>query len=187
MAKLYELTEQHEQLLRQIEMQDGEMTQEQMEAMLESDEAIDIKAANTAKLIGELELLATGCKDEADRLVKKKKSHEKHIAWLKEYLLLNLTLAEKESAGDATHTVSTRRGALKVDDLEVIDNIPKIPPGLLHHITTKTAISMDKKAVLAEAKENEETRAKLDALAEGEAIDYKGATIRRGGKSLRIW
>ena len=91
--KLYELAD-HYILLSDLDDADA------FKAVIDSlEDAIDDKADNLAKLISAWDAAAKAFKDEADRLLKAKKSRESKVKWAKDYLKENMEKLGRTKVG----------------------------------------------------------------------------------------
>lgn len=161
MAKLYELTNNYNNLLDLINNE--EVPKELIEkALSEVDEEIDVKAENIAKVIKSLEVDVNGYKEEEKRLSIQRKYLENKVSNLKEYLDSTMKALGKVKIKGKVFTLAIQKNPPSVEILnsKAIDN--------KYLISQEPTI--DKKAILEDLKNN---------------IDVKGAAIKQT-ESLRI-
>lgn len=161
MAKLYELTENYNNLLDLID--NPEIPREMIDAALnEVGEEIEVKAENIAKLIKSIEVDAKGMKEEEQRLSSKRKSLENRISNLKAYLESAMRTTGKEKIKGKVFTLAFQNNPPSVD----VINLEAIPKEYL----IEQEPTLDKKSI-------------LEALKSG--LEVPGAVIKQG-QSLRI-
>lgn len=159
MPKLYELTQQYNQIFNTIA---EESDFEQLEQILSGiEEAFEIKAENIAKLIKSLDGDIEAYKKEVDRLSTRKKTLENYQDRMKVYLETNMKAIGKENIKGNIFTFFIQNNPPKV----IVDNEKYIPKKY-----KSIEIHIDKKAL-------------LDSLKNGEKI--KGAHMEQSA-SLRI-
>lgn len=157
--KLYDLTQNYNQLLEMADSMDNEVFQDTLSAI---EEAIEEKAENMAKLIRCLEADAKAIKEEEQRLADRRRAIENRIISVKEYLQQQMEIAGLDKVKRPTITVSIQSNppSVEVLDESVIPSTYMIPQ----------PNKIDKKAILT-------------ALKEGLIID--GCSIKQG-RSVRI-
>lgn len=122
--KLYEITEAYNNLL------DADLEQEQInQALNVIDDEFEVKAENIAKLIssinGDIETLKT----EEKRLADKRKSYERKIESLKDYLFNNLQMVDKKKIQTPLYKISIQKNPAKLvvkDEKRVPDEYFKV-------------------------------------------------------------
>jgi predicted nuclease with TOPRIM domain len=146
MAKLYELTQNYNNLLELVDNPDvpTEMLEESLNSI--GDE-IDTKAENIAKVIKSIESDIAGLKGEEKRLADRRKSLEGRIDNLKEYVEGSMRAAGKEKIRGKAFTLGIQRNAPSVDIIDE-DVIPE------QYFITKKELS--KKDILVALKKGEE-------------------------------
>ncbi len=183
MTHLYELTIQYKAIRDAIEADEGLMTDEQMEALLDIECGTDEKVANTVRLMEELALSADSCDTAAAKLIKKRNARRNKIEWLRRYLLNELIGQDRMSAGDDTHGATRVPGRLSVADLPDGHDLEGIPD---EYLEFKTLAKLKKKMVLDAAKDDEDTAPLLGNLPSGGALEFGGCVIKRGPESLKV-
>lgn len=145
--KLYELTEQYNQvsaLLEQDDM-DAEMLLDTLESI---QEAVEVKAENIAKLVRKYEAESEAIKSEAKRLSERAAKSAKNADKLKEYISDNLQRAGIGKVEGKFFTIGFRKStSVNVIDFASLPDDFKI---------TKTEIVADKKAIGERLKDGEE-------------------------------
>ena len=146
MAKLYELTQNYNNLLELVDNPDvpTEMLEESLNSI---DDEIDTKAENIAKVIKSIESDIAGLKGEEKRLADRRKSLEGRIDNLKEYVEGSMRAVGKEKIRGKVFTLGIQRNAPSVDVIDE-DVIPE------QYFITKKELS--KKDVLVALKKGEE-------------------------------
>ena len=146
MAKLYELTQNYNNLLELVDNPDvpTEMLEESLNSI---DDEIDTKAENIAKVIKSIESDIAGLKGEEKRLADRRKSLEGRIDNLKEYVEGSMRAVGKEKIRGKVFTLGIQRNAPSVDVIDE-DVIPE------QYFVTKKELS--KKDVLVALKKGEE-------------------------------
>lgn len=146
MAKLYELTQNYNNLLELVDNPDvpTEMLEESLNSI--GDE-IDTKAENIAKVIKSIESDVAGLKGEEKRLADRRKSLEGRIDNLKEYVEGSMRAVGKEKIRGKVFTLGIQRNAPSVDIIDE-DVIPE------QYFITKKELS--KKDILVALKKGEE-------------------------------
>ncbi len=150
---------------------DGDITDPLVEAYVtelfnEYGDAFDNKVDNYARLIRENELRVAMAKEEAERLVMKRKAIENRNKWLKERLMFVLQQRDMKSAGKLyTATVTNNGGRLPVtmkteDPMAVPIQFTKQPPRVFHADRIR------------------------EALVAGEVLEF--ATLEERGTHLRV-
>lgn len=146
MAKLYELTQNYNNLLELVDNPDvpTEMLEESLNSI---DDEIDTKAENIAKVIKSIESDIAGLKGEEKRLADRRKSLEGRIDNLKEYVEGSMRAVGKEKIRGKAFTLGIQRNAPSVDIIDE-DVIPE------QYFITKKELS--KKDILVALKKGEE-------------------------------
>jgi predicted nuclease with TOPRIM domain len=146
MAKLYELTQNYNNLLELVDNPDvpTEMLEESLNSI---DDEIDTKAENIAKVIKSIESDIAGLKGEEKRLADRRKSLEGRIDNLKEYVEGSMRAVGKEKIRGKVFTLGIQRNAPSVDVIDE-DVIPE------QYFVTKKELS--KKDILVALKKGEE-------------------------------
>ena len=146
MAKLYELTQNYNNLLELADNPDvpTEMLEESLNSI---DDEIDTKAENIAKVIKSIESDVAGLKGEEKRLADRRKSLEGRIDNLKEYVEGSMRAVGKEKIRGKAFTLGIQKNAPSVD----VTNEDAIPE---QYFITKRELS--KKDILAALKKGEE-------------------------------
>ncbi len=158
-TKLYEITENIAAILGEEDWTDE--TEQRLERL---EMALEKKAENIVKFIGELESRAAYHKSEEERIAARRKAMEARTVRLKDYLKRNLELAGRTEVEAGTHKIAIQPNPPSV----YVDAEQSIPPRFFVIVPQTTRL--DKKAV-------------ADALKNGE--DVPGARLVRG-TSLRI-
>lgn len=140
--KLYQLTQNYNELLDMAEELDLDTFRDTLESV---QEAIEDKAENTAKLIRCLEVDAKAIKEEETRLATRRKSIENKISGVKEYLQNQMEIAGLDKVKRPTVTVSIQNNPPSV---EIADE-SLIPSDYM--IAQPSTI--DKKSILAHLKD----------------------------------
>lgn len=165
--KLYDYSEQYQNLLSLVDNEDG-YTYEDLKDTLDSiAEAAEDKIANTGKVLRRLndELLIIDNREKEIKELKAKKKRD--IENLKEYLLINMTQLDKKKVQTPTITVSTRNSKA----MNIIDE-SKLPEEFI-----KTEIKTSPKK--ADLKKYYESL----SVEEQEKIDYAEIVVN---KSIQI-
>jgi len=146
MAKLYELTQNYNNLLELVDNPDvpTEMLEESLNSI---DDEIDTKAENIAKVIKSIESDIAGLKGEEKRLADRRKSLEGRIDNLKEYVEGSMRAVGKEKIRGKVFTLGIQKNAPSVDIIDK-DVIPE------QYFITKKELS--KKDILVALKKGEE-------------------------------
>ena len=146
MAKLYELTQNYNNLLELADNPDvpTEMLKESLNSI---DDEIDTKAENIAKVIKSIESDVAGLKGEEKRLADRRKGLENRIDNLKKYIESSMRAVGKEKIRGKVFTLGIQRNAPSVDVIDE-DVIPE------QYFKTKKELS--KKDVLVALKKGEE-------------------------------
>jgi predicted nuclease with TOPRIM domain len=146
MAKLYELTQNYNNLLELADNPDvpTEMLKESLNSI---DDEIDTKAENIAKVIKSIESDVAGLKGEEKRLADRRKGLENRIDNLKKYIESSMRAVGKEKIRGKVFTLGIQRNAPSVD----VTNEDAIPE---QYFITKRELS--KKDILAALKKGEE-------------------------------
>lgn len=123
MAKLYELTEQYNNLVELIENPD--VPQELLEESLNSiNEELETKLENIAKVIKSIEVDIKGLKEEEKRLADRRKSLENKIVNLKDYAEGSMRSTGITKIKGKVFTLNIQKNAptVLIKDLECIPN-----------------------------------------------------------------
>ena len=146
MAKLYELTQNYNNLLELADNPDvpTEMLKESLNSI---DDEIDTKVENIAKVIKSIESDVAGLKGEEKRLADRRKGLENRIDNLKKYIESSMRAVGKENIRGKVFTLGIQRNAPSVD----VTNEDAIPE---QYFITKRELS--KKDILAALKKGEE-------------------------------
>ena len=147
MAKLYELTQNYNNLLELLDNPD--ISREMIDSALnETGEEIDTKAENIVKVIKSLEVDISGNKEEEKRMADRRKSLENRVNGLKEYLDAAMKATGKEKIKGKVFTISYQKNPPSVD----IKDEKAIPKE--YFIAQDPAL--DKKQLLADLKAGKE-------------------------------
>jgi len=107
--KLYEITEAYNSLL------DADLDEEAIEQSLKViDDEFDVKAENIAKLISSINGDIETLKSEERRLADKRRSYEKKIESLKNYLFNNLQMVDKKRIQTPLYKISIQKNPAKL-------------------------------------------------------------------------
>ena len=123
MAKLYELTEQYNNLMELMENPD--VPQEMLEESLNQiNDELDTKLENIAKVIKSFEVDTKGLKEEEKRLADRRKAKENKISSLKEYVegAMRSTGVFKVKGKVFTLAIQKNAPSVLIKDLECIPN-----------------------------------------------------------------
>lgn len=143
MSKLYELTENYNNLLELLE--DETIPQEIIEKSLSTvSEEIDVKAENIAKVIKSIEVDTKGLKEEEQRLAARRNSLENRLSNLKDYLYQSMKALDKQKIKGSLFTLGIQKNPPSVN-ISNIDSIPK------DYFVAQEPL-LDKKAILADLK-----------------------------------
>ncbi|NEZ46126.1 siphovirus Gp157 family protein [Clostridium niameyense] len=146
MAKLYELTQNYNNLLDLVD--NPEVPVEMLKESLDNiGEEINIKLENVAKVIKSIEVDAKGLKEEEKRLADRRKSLENRITNLKEYAENTMKSTGIEKIKGKVFTLGIQKNAPSVQITEE-ESIPKE-----YFILEKKFIKKDILAALKEGKE----------------------------------
>lgn len=128
MAKLYELTQNYNNLLELLDNPD--IPKEMIDSALnEVGEEIEIKAENIVKVIKSLEVDIAGYKEEEKRMSDRRKTLENRVTGLKDYLDSAMKATCKERIKGKVFTISYQKNPPSVDikDAKLIPNKYIIP------------------------------------------------------------
>ncbi|ACO85375.1 siphovirus Gp157 family protein [Clostridium botulinum] len=146
MAKLYELTQNYNNLLDLVD--NPEVAKEVLEESLNQiHEEIDIKLENVAKVIKSIEVDAKGLKEEEKRLADRRKSLENRIVNLKEYAENSMRVTGITKIKGKVFTLGIQKNVPSVEITEE-EMIPEE-----YFITEKKLVKKDILAALKEGKE----------------------------------
>lgn len=143
--RLFELTQNYNQLLDLAETMDEEMFRDTLQAI---EEAIEDKAENTAKLIRCLEADCKAIKEEEQRLAERRRAIENRVSSVKEYLQNQMEIAGLDKVKRPTITVSIQNNPPSVNILDesLIPSTYMVPQ----------PPKIDKKGILSALKDGEE-------------------------------
>ena len=117
---LYELTNNYKQLLFLLEESDEVAIKDTLDSL---NEAIELKAENTAKVIKQLEADSDMLKNEIQRQQDRKRTIDNNISRLKLYLQESLELAGKDKVQGELFTVSIQNNPPKL----IVEDESEIP------------------------------------------------------------
>lgn len=106
--KLYELTNELRSLEAEFEQNEGEVQNANLVKLEQVSTNFNEKITNIARLVKNLEAEANAIREEEKRLAKKRRSKEKQIEWLKDYIKNAMLQTETSSVKDAIISVSIR-------------------------------------------------------------------------------
>jgi hypothetical protein len=109
--KLYELSDSYQHLLEQMEDTDSDVFSDTLESI---QDAIEVKAENTAKVIKTIEAETKAIRDEEKRLADRRKSLENRAKGMKEYLQENLEKSGLNKVKGAVLTVAMQNNPVSV-------------------------------------------------------------------------
>jgi len=157
--KLYELTEQYNQVLEMAEQVEAETLKDTLESI---DDAIEVKVENTAKVVRILESNIAAIDSETKRLANRKSTMSNNVVGIKRYLQEEMEKVGKEKIKGPLFNVGIQNNpqSVKVMDMEKINQDYFIPQ----------PAKLDKKMLLADLKEG---------------IEVSGAELQQT-RSLRI-
>lgn len=143
--RLYELTQNYNQLLDLAETLDEEMFRDTLQAI---EESIQDKAENMAKLIKCLDADAKAIKEEEQRLADRRRAIENRMNGIKEYLQEQMEIAGIDKVKRPTLTVSIQNNppSVTVLDESLIPSTYMVPQ----------PPKIDKKGILSALKNGEE-------------------------------
>lgn len=148
--KLYELSAELEQAYDLFEStvdEDGVIPDEVMAAFNKVSGMFDEKVSGIAQMIKRLENKSEFCKKEEERLYKNRKSFDKKIDWLKQYIIDNMRIAGKNKVETLQAKLSlTKSKSVNLLEMDKLDDRFKV---------VETNVKADKKAI-KEAIENGE-------------------------------
>lgn len=140
--KLYELTEEYNQVLQMAE--DGDVSEDVIKDTLESISAsIEDKADNYAKIINTLTVQATAIKEEEARLSARRKTLENNAAFLKKNLEQAMILTDNKKFKTTLFSFNIQKNpaSLVIDDESSIPAEFKIPqPDKIDNAAIKEAL-----------------------------------------------
>lgn len=119
--KLYELTEAYERILELAEQLDDGSMKDTLDSL---NDAIEVKAENTAKVIRQLDASAEMLKTEINRLTERKQAIENNTRNLKRYLQESLEKVGMEKVKGELFTVAIQNNPQSVEVLDE-SKIPK--------------------------------------------------------------
>ena len=123
MAKLYELIGEFKVIEQMIAEKEGEVEEGEFMAMLDIKDDFNVKVANIARLVKNLESDKEGFKNEAKRLADKATTLGCRIDWLKRYVLNNMQAIGERVAGDDIIGFRRQKSRPKIEIVSV-DLIP---------------------------------------------------------------
>ncbi|MGO5072383.1 siphovirus Gp157 family protein [Clostridium sporogenes] len=136
MAKLYELTQNYNNLLDLAD--NPEVSAEMLKESLDNiGEELNTKLENVAKVIKSIEVDAKGLKEEEKRLADRRKSLENRISSLKEYAENSMRATGKKKIKGKVFTLGIQENPASVDVINE-DNIPD-----KYFITEKKLVKKD--------------------------------------------
>lgn len=136
--KLYELAQAYEDLQSLLldDEQDVELIQNTLESI---QDAFEVKAENTAKVIKSIEAEQEALVAESKRLAERASKMQNKVDSMKEYLLFNMIQTGNEKIQGRFFTLSTRKStSVQVDSIEVIPQ---------EFVVEKTTFSPDKRLI----------------------------------------
>ena len=141
--QLYEITENLKQINQMLE--DGVSLEELKDALADVDEAFEEKANGMLFLIRNMESNIDAIKLEESRLASRKKSMEKQIESVKEYLINNMV---------ATGKTKLDNGIIKASYIKPKPMLNLIDESIVpdNYKTPKVTIALDKASMLADLK-----------------------------------
>lgn len=149
MANFFELANEYRELLVMLQGED-DIPQEQIDGILESSkEMFEIKAANVAAVIKQLEMDADALKEIANGYYKRQKSYERKAELLRGWAALALDQAGIEEAGNKEHSLK----AMKPRPSVVVTDFEKVPE---RFVFRKVIDEVDKTAIRMAILENKE-------------------------------
>lgn len=149
MANFFELANEYRELLLMLQG-DEDIPQDQLEGMLDSSrEIFEIKAANVAAVIKQLEMDASALKEITDKYYKRQRSYERKAELLRGWAALALDQAGMDEAGNKEHSLK----AMKPKPSVIITDIEKIPQ---RFVFRKVIDEVDKTAVRMAIIDNKE-------------------------------
>ena len=113
--KLYELTEAYERILEMAEQLDDGSMKDTLDSL---NDAIEVKAENTAKVIRQLDASAEMLKTEINRLTERKQAIENNTRNLKRYLQESLEKVGMEKVKGELFTVAIQNNPQSVEVLD---------------------------------------------------------------------
>lgn len=143
--KLYELTENYNQVLEMAEQLDAETLRDTLDSI---DEAIEIKIENTAKVVRSLEGNVDPIDNEIKRLTDKKSTLNNNIKGIKSYMQESMEQVGKEKVKGHLFNIGIQNNPQSVN---VVDE-KKIKMDYFVEQPSK----LDKKRLLADLKEGKE-------------------------------
>ncbi len=145
MVRLYELSNDYEDLLDELEETGGELTPE-MESRLESlEEALPAKVENCCMVIRTLETEAVAITAELDRLKRAVAVRENGVKRLRDYLKGNLERMETPKVKTPLFSVSVQKSPPSIRWLGPVEELPER--------FKRVRVELDAKAALAEFKD----------------------------------
>ena len=143
--KLYELTENYNQVLEMAEQLDAEMLKDTLDSI---DEAIEIKVENTAKVVRSLEGNVDAIESEIKRLTAKKSTLDNNIKGIKKYMQESMEQVGKDKIKGQLFNIGIQNNPQSVNILDE----KKINLDYFIQQPSK----LDKKLLLADLKEGKE-------------------------------
>ena len=160
MAKLYELTENYNNLLELLDNPD--VPQDVIQKSLDSvAEEIEVKAENIAKLIKSIDSDVNGLKGEEKRLADRRKALENRVESLKGYLFENMRATGHDKIKGSVFTLAISKNPPKLN-ISDMASIPKqyfvMQEPLLDKETLKKELKAGKEINGAELQQSESLR-----------------------------
>jgi hypothetical protein len=140
---LYEISNLENQIEQLAAANDGELSEEMLQALVASETQSIVHIENLCKYIRKLELGIDMCKAEEDRINTMRKKANKRIAGIEKYLTPYVVKHGKIESG--TFTLSTR----KSESVNII-NEAKLPLAYMHEIPVR--LEPDKNAIKKDIK-----------------------------------
>ena len=113
--RLYELTQSYERILEMAEQLDDGSMKDTLDSL---NDAIEVKAENTAKVIRQLEASAEMLKTEINRMTERKQAIENNVRNLKVYLQESLEKVGMEKVKGELFTVAIQNNPQSVEVLD---------------------------------------------------------------------
>jgi hypothetical protein len=150
---LFELTGKMRELADLLENAE-EMPDELVRYLQDTEHALEEKVDNYCHLIANLDALAKAKKEQADKFASQSKQLANKVDWLKGRLKLFLISIGQDKYETVSHKVAIRNSGGKFGKYEILPSGPleDIP---VEFIKEKRELSLDKEAVLAYIKDND--------------------------------
>lgn len=150
--KLWEITDELDEIGALIAEAGGELTPEMEERLDATEEALKAKVESVALFIRDRELEAKKAKEEKDRLAAIQKAHENTVEGLKTYLLRCLSRAGVEKV--ETHRARVRRQTSGTPSIDYHGDVDALPEDFVRVIPERR--SVDKKAITQAIRDGED-------------------------------